>query len=417
MPGPREVVVRVEAVGICGTDLHVLDGEFAPTVFPIVPGTRPPAWWSRSARQVTEVSPGDLVSVDPTLTCGECSFCAIGRSNLCENWNGSGVARTDGSTAELRLAPVRNVHRLPDGVDLALAAMIEPLSCAIRGYDLLPRRLGEHYLIYGAGTMGLMMAQLAPRAGAATVTVVDRNPPGSRWPRRSASRSVAESADEVRRRGGWEVVIDCTGAVPAIEDGLRRIRRGGTFQQFGVAPIDARATFSPFRIYNDEITVVGSMAVLNSYGRAVEMFAAGALRRRSHGVARVLPWTTMPRHWITSGLARGRKLQIRPQAAESRQLLELDGRRARTTPVEAATERHRLIADRLAAIGRVEVGDLAARLAVAPETIRRDLRLLEQQGQLHECTAVPSARPSPRRRRSTAPRRSIPSTSDGSPIS
>ena len=109
-----------------------------PRVTRSFPGTRPPAWWSRSARQVTELSPGDRVSVDPTLTCGECSYCAIGRSNLCENWNGSGVARTDGSTAELQLAPVRNVHRLPDGVDLALAAMIEPLSCAIRGYDLLP---------------------------------------------------------------------------------------------------------------------------------------------------------------------------------------------------------------------------------------------------------------------------------------
>ena len=73
------------------------------------------------------------------------------------------------------------------------------------------------------------------------------------------------------------MVIDCTGAVPAIEDGLTRVRRGGTFQQFGVAATDAAATFSPFRVYNDEITIVGSMAVLNSYARAVEMFAAGAL--------------------------------------------------------------------------------------------------------------------------------------------
>src|SRR4029450_13406130 len=89
------------------------------------------------------------------------------------------------------------------------------------------------------------------------------------------------SPDEVARPGGWDTVIDCTGGVEAVEDGLNRVRRGGRFQQFGVAPSDARAKFSPFRIYNDELTVVGSMAVLHSYGRAVEMFVVGALNAKA----------------------------------------------------------------------------------------------------------------------------------------
>ena len=270
--------------------------------------------------QVSEVGVGDRVSVDPTLTCGECAYCAVGRSNLCEQWNGSGVARTNGSTAELTVAPVRNVHRLPDGVDLALAALIEPLSCAIHGYDLLPRRMGEHYLIYGAGTMGLMMAQLAPRAGAASVTVVDRNPARLEVARDVGLEQVVSSADESDHRGGWDVVIDCTGVVAAIEDGLTRVRRGGTFQQFGVAPADATARFSPFAVYNDEISVVGSMAVLHSYARAVEMFAAGAVnaeRMVSHAYA--LEDYGEALEAFRSGS--GRKLQIRPQAAESQQLL------------------------------------------------------------------------------------------------
>jgi 2-desacetyl-2-hydroxyethyl bacteriochlorophyllide A dehydrogenase len=318
--GPREVVVRVQAVGICGTDIHVLDGEFAPTVFPIIPGHETSGVVEAVGKDVTEFAPGDRVSVDPTLTCGECSFCANGRANLCENWNGSGVARTNGSTAELCVAPVRNVHRLDGGVDLELAAMIEPLSCAIRGYDLLPRRMGEHYLIYGAGTMGLMMAQLAPRAGAASVTVIDRNPS-----RLDAAGAVgidllATSADDVERPGGWDTVIDCTGVVAAIEDGLGRVRRGGTFQQFGVAATEAKATFSPFRVYNDELSIVGSMAVLNSYGRAVEMFAAGALNAQamvSHAFC--LDDYGDALEMFRAGT--GRKLQIRPQASESVELL------------------------------------------------------------------------------------------------
>ena len=186
IPGPRDVVVRVEAVGICGTDIHVLDGEFAPTVFPIIPGHETSGVVEAVGDEVTELAPGDHVSVDPTLTCGECSFCSVGRGNLCENWNGAGVARTNGSTAEVMVMPVRNVHRLHDDVDLALAAMIEPLSCAIRGYDLLPRRMGEHYLIYGAGTMGLMMAQLAARERRWSPWWT-ATPPGLTWPRRSAS--------------------------------------------------------------------------------------------------------------------------------------------------------------------------------------------------------------------------------------
>ena len=107
----------------------------------------------------------------------------------------------------LMVMPVRNVHRLHDEVDLALAAMIEPLSCAIRGYDLLPRRMGEHYLIYGAGTMGLMMASASSpaRAGAASVTVVDRNPARLDAAEEVGVTQVALAADDVNRPGGWEV--------------------------------------------------------------------------------------------------------------------------------------------------------------------------------------------------------------------
>jgi 2-desacetyl-2-hydroxyethyl bacteriochlorophyllide A dehydrogenase len=320
VPGPRDVVVRVEAVGICGTDLHVLDGEFAPTVYPIIPGHETSGTVEAVGAEVAAFAPGDRVSVDPSLYCGECSFCTIGQANLCENWNGAGVARTDGSTAELVLSPAKNVHHLSDSVDLALAALIEPLSCAIHGYDLLPRRLGEHYLIYGAGTMGLIMAQLAPRAGAASVTVVDPNPSRQQAAREVGVDLVAGRPEEHDRPRGWDVVIDCTGVVAAIEDAVTRVRRGGTFQQFGVASDQARASMSPFRIYNDELTLVGSMAVLHSYARAVEMFAAGALQAE----AMVSHAFSLDEYGAAIEMFRagtGRKLQIRPQATQSVELL------------------------------------------------------------------------------------------------
>src|SRR4029450_10244198 len=116
---------------------------------------------------------------------------------------------------------------LPSSVDLALAALIEPLACAIHAYDLLPRLLGAHYLIYGAGTMGLIMAQLAPRAGAVSVSVVDPQPQRQQAARDVGIDLVASSPDEVARPGGWATVIDWNGGGKAGREGLRRGGGGG----------------------------------------------------------------------------------------------------------------------------------------------------------------------------------------------
>jgi 2-desacetyl-2-hydroxyethyl bacteriochlorophyllide A dehydrogenase len=183
-----------------------------------------------------------------------------------------------GGAAEFTRAPVANCVVLPEGVTPADAALIEPLSCAVRGFDVLRPMLGDNYLIYGAGTMGLMMMELSKRAGAARVDVVDLNPNRLETARLLGATNTVASADELEVPRGWDVVVDCTGVVAAIEDGLTRVGRGGTFLQFGVSGEKATARFSPFRVYNEEITIAGSMAVLHSFERAAALFAAGVLR-------------------------------------------------------------------------------------------------------------------------------------------
>ncbi|SDE12883.1 zinc-dependent alcohol dehydrogenase family protein [Glycomyces harbinensis] len=272
-PGPREVVVEVAGAGICGTDLHIIDGDLEGTVYPIVPGHEFAGTVAAVGKAVTEFAVGDRVAVDPNVFCGECHYCKIGHGNLCERYNAIGVISSPGAAAQYCAAPVANCYLLPESVPLEHAPLIEPLSCAVHGFDLLPGRVGEHYLVYGAGTMGLMMAQLARFSGAASVSVVDLNTDRLPVAAGLGADRVAASAAELDRPEGWEVVIDCTGAVPAIEDGLTRVRKGGTFQVFGVAPEAATASFSPFRVYKDEIHIVGSMAVLHSFGRAVDLLA------------------------------------------------------------------------------------------------------------------------------------------------
>ncbi|MFI7539887.1 zinc-dependent alcohol dehydrogenase family protein [Actinoplanes sp. NPDC049599] len=274
-PGPYDVVVKPAAVGICGTDLHIMDGEFAPA-FPIVPGHEFAGEIVAIGTRVDGYAVGDQVAVDPSLYCGYCYYCKRSRGNQCENWNAIGVSRS-GAAAEFVAAPMANLFPLPAHLPARDAALIEPLSCAVRGFDVLPRRLADNFLIYGSGTMGLMMLELAKRAGAATVSMVDLNPDRLETAKRLGCSAAVTDAAELDAPRGWDIVIDCTGAAPAIRDGLARVGRGGTFLQFGVAGYDARVEIEPYEIYRREITITGSMAVLHSFDRAGELMAAGVL--------------------------------------------------------------------------------------------------------------------------------------------
>lgn len=319
-PGHKEVLIQTAAVGMCGTDTHVFDGEFEGTVFPLVPGHEATgtivALGDGVNDGVFDFSVGDHVAVNPSTTCGECEYCLNGHQNLCRFWNGLGVVASDGASQERFTAPAANVYKLKAETDLFEAALIEPLACAIRGWDVLPRRIGDNVLIYGAGTMGLMMAQLAPRAGAATVTVVDLNEQRLEAARQVGVERCATSADDAERTA-WDIVIDCTGSLRAIEDALTRLKPAGYFQNFGVAPSEGKAGYSPFRVYRDEVSIVGSMAVLNSFGRAVEMYEAGA----------ITPGPMISHSFVLDDYAEaldlfrkgtGRKLQIRPNDTQSR---------------------------------------------------------------------------------------------------
>ena len=272
---PRSVVVDVVACGLCGTDLHILQGEFAPTL-PVVPGHEFAGTIVEIGSQVTELSVGDRVAVDPSLYCYECRMCRAGKNNLCERWAAIGVT-TSGGAAEYAVAPVANCVRLPDHVRTEDAALIEPLSCAVRGYDVLRSQMASRVLIYGSGTMGLMMLQLGKLTGASSIEVVDLNAERLETARKLGVSAVAGSADELDRPEGWDVVIDATGNEKAIQDGLGRVAKGGTFLQFGVSDYSARVTIEPYRIYNQEITITGSMAVLHSFERAADLFATGVL--------------------------------------------------------------------------------------------------------------------------------------------
>jgi 2-desacetyl-2-hydroxyethyl bacteriochlorophyllide A dehydrogenase len=277
-PAPRsgEVIVRVECCGICGTDLHILDGEFPPTPYPITPG-------HEFAGQIvgfgTNVEPdlkeGDRVAVDPSLYCGWCRRCRGGHDNLCENWAAIGDTK-DGAFAEYVAVPAVNAHRLPDHIDGQYGAMAEPLACAVHGLRRLGPVLGESVVIVGAGTMGLLLLQLLVRAGADRIAVVDRISSRLGVARDLGASHAVHGAEEIEGPR-FGIAIDATGVPSAIESAIDLLDRGGRLLIFGVSPAEARVAISPFRVYNDELTIVGSMAILRSFSQAVSLLWSGAV--------------------------------------------------------------------------------------------------------------------------------------------
>jgi 2-desacetyl-2-hydroxyethyl bacteriochlorophyllide A dehydrogenase len=275
-PGRGELVVQVGVCGICGTDVHIAGGEFPPSPYPLIPG-------HEFAGQIVargDGVPGDWregqrVAVDPSLYCGYCSACRAGRGNLCANWNAIGDT-VSGAFAEYVAVPFQNVYQIPDEVGDQQGALIEPLSCAVHAMNLIGPVMAQDVLVIGAGTMGLLLQQLLLRSGAASVTVVDRQ--ASRLAAAEALGAAAVAGDVAATgRGPFALAVDATGAPSAIEAAFGSLDRGGRLLIFGVANGDASVSLSPFRIYNDEIQVIGSMAVLNSFGPAAELMAAGAI--------------------------------------------------------------------------------------------------------------------------------------------
>ena len=279
-PRPAEIVVRVECCGICGTDLHILAGEFPPTPYPITPGHEfAGIVVARGAAAAADLTEGTRVAVDPSLFCGRCRRCRAGRGNLCENWGAIGDT-VDGAFAEYVAVPAVSAYRLPPHLDGQYGAMAEPLSCAMHGLRRLGPVLGSSAVLTGAGTMGLLLLQLLLRAGAGPVTVVDRIPA-----RLEVARALgaADTAGDTGALAGerFDVAVDATGVPASIEAALGLLDRGGRMLVFGVAPAEAAIGVSPFRIYNDELTIVGSMAVLRSFGAAVDLLSSGAVDPRA----------------------------------------------------------------------------------------------------------------------------------------
>jgi D-arabinitol dehydrogenase (NADP+) len=288
---PGEVRIKVDQVGVCGTDLHIHEGDFN-AVFPLIPGHELVGVVDQVGADVARFRAGEQVTVNPNVYCGHCSYCLSGRLILCENAKGYG-SNFPGFFAEYVTVPETLVFSV-DGLPRDTAVFTEPAACAMHGLESLRLRPGSSVLVFGAGPTGLLLAQLIATGGAASVTVaaptqfkldtaaglgIDRT---VRISRDDAAGNIAALRAASPDGDGYDVVVEATGS-PAIGDiCVPLTRNGGTVLVYGVTRANDTVTFHPFDVFRREITIRGSFAEMTSFGAAIAALRTG--RARTDGI-------------------------------------------------------------------------------------------------------------------------------------
>ncbi|PZV37593.1 iditol 2-dehydrogenase [Mesorhizobium kowhaii] len=283
--GPDELLVRVEACGVCGTDRHLFHGEF-PCTPPVTPGHEFSGIVEAIGKSVSGFAVGDRVTGDPNIACGRCAHCHAGRVNLCSNLRAIGIHR-DGGFAEYLALPQKQAFILPASLKPTHGAFCEPLGCCLHGVELAEIRPGSSVAVLGGGVIGLLTVQLARLAGATTIILSTRQ---------ASRRALAEdlgatatvdptAADVINTvagpaglaPGGVDVVFECAGVRETVEQSMRLARAGGTVVIVGVTPQGMKAEFEPFDLLFRELKVLGSFLNPYTHRRAAELIASGTI--------------------------------------------------------------------------------------------------------------------------------------------
>lgn len=284
-PGPDELLVRVEACGICGTDRHLYHGEF-PCRPPVTIGHEFAGIVEAIGSGVQGFRPGDRITGDPNIACGRCPQCAAGRVNLCRNLQAIGIHR-DGGMAEYVIVPEKQAFRLPHDINPMHGAFCEPLACCLHGIDIAEIKAGSSVVVLGGGVIGLLTVQLARLAGATTVILSTRQTAKRRLAEElGATATVDPSASEIVEAvagpnglvpGGVDVVIECAGVPETMAQTTRLAKAGGTVVILGVMPQGAKIEIEPFDILFRELRVLGSFINPFVHRRAADLVASGAI--------------------------------------------------------------------------------------------------------------------------------------------
>lgn len=290
-PGAGEVLVRVAACGICGSDVHGYDGSTGRRIPPLVMGHEAAGVVAAIGSGVKAFAPGDRVTMDSTVSCGNCAFCSRGEINLCDNRQVLGVScaefRRAGAFAEFVVVPERILYRLPDNLSFPEAAMLEAVSVAlhaVRVSHLEGRQDGETALVIGAGMIGLLVLQAARAAGLSRVLIADVDSSRLKLAQSVGAEETLllsgdDLIDEIFRRTegrGVDLALEAVGINETVQTAISSVRKGGRVTLVG--NVTPNVVLPLQKVVSRQLLLQGSCASSGEYPQAIEWIADGRIR-------------------------------------------------------------------------------------------------------------------------------------------
>jgi len=270
VPTAREgwVVIAPVGTGVCGTDLHLISGDYPHGRFPVVPGHEFAGYVTDVGAGVTSLKEGDYVGVNPNVSCGKCTWCLRGATNLCQNILPVGVA-INGSVAEFVAVPREIVFPLNASISHGAAPLIEPFACVLHALERVPDWREQELVIFGAGSIGLMAVILGRAEGATGIRVVEPNEARRDAALELGAVQAVASADDLDSKV-FDLALDASGHPAAISQAISSLGPRGRLVQMGVASPTATVALNPYEVFAKELSIIGSNSLAEKYGESAE---------------------------------------------------------------------------------------------------------------------------------------------------
>ncbi|WP_456059427.1 zinc-dependent alcohol dehydrogenase family protein [Brachyspira pilosicoli] len=284
-PKDNEVLIKVKYSGVCGTDVHIYEGEKGCTDVkpPRILGHELSGCVEKIGKNVTKVKIGDKVAVDPNDYCNNCYYCNNAKKHLCSNMTAVGVS-LDGGFAEYVTVKENLVFKVADNVSYESAAMVEPISCCLHGIDLMDIKQGDTVMVVGAGNIGLMMIQLLKYKGAVNIIAVEpfekRRERAKKYGANIVIDPINDNTEEILKNNNIfniDKVIDCAGKVQTAEYSIKYAGKGAEIMLFGLTAPDDEVKIKPFEMFQKELTIKTSFVNPYAFERAANLLAKGII--------------------------------------------------------------------------------------------------------------------------------------------
>ena len=284
----NEVLIRVKSCGICGSDVHGFDGSSGRRIPPVIMGHEASGVVDSVGSAVTRFAPGERVTFDSMISCGNCRFCRRGAPNLCDERRVLGVScedyRRNGAFAEFVAVPEHIVYKIPDNLPFDEAALVEPVSVAVHAVNRTPVQLGDTAVVIGAGMIGLLTVQALRTAGCGRIIAVDLEDDrlglarelGADDTLNSRQEDIPAAVIKMTNGLGADIAVEAVGADATVRMAVHSVRKGGAVTLIGNITPDVK--FPLQSVVTREVSVLGSCASSNDYPACLELMGRGKIR-------------------------------------------------------------------------------------------------------------------------------------------